>query len=99
MHFHKFAILAFAALVAASPTPEETVADGEVSILANCNDSIGNCYDNGCNGNPTTLVCLSGAYAGCPCGFSCNGKGPCNQNGCNGVNGRCTANFLGCACS
>lgn len=24
-----------------------------------CNGIIGNCYDNGCDGNPTTLVCLS----------------------------------------
>ncbi|OIW22590.1 hypothetical protein CONLIGDRAFT_687418 [Coniochaeta ligniaria NRRL 30616] len=99
MHFHKIAILAFAAFVAANPVPDEAVAESEESVAANCNDSIGNCYDNGCNGNPTTLVCLEGAYAGCPCGYNCSGKGPCNYNNCNGVNGRCTANYLGCACS
>ena len=43
MYFTKITILALAAFVAASPTPEEAVAEGELSILANCNDSIGNC--------------------------------------------------------
>ncbi|KAF1999225.1 hypothetical protein P154DRAFT_621089 [Amniculicola lignicola CBS 123094] len=98
MLFHQIVIIAFAAFAAASPVPEESIVDVTEALAANCNDSIGNCYSNGCNGNPTTLVCLSGAYTGCPCGYDCNGRGPCNGNGCEGRNGRCTANFLGCAC-
>ncbi|KAL1866661.1 hypothetical protein VTK73DRAFT_4564 [Phialemonium thermophilum] len=93
MLFTKVTFLAIASLLAsASPVP------GEEGIESNCNDSIGNCYDNGCEGNPTTLVCVAGPYIGCPCGYNCQGKGPCNYDGCNGSNGRCTGNYLGCAC-
>lgn len=106
-----FRCLNFAVLssIAASLVPD--AADNCVEI--------GNCYDNDCNGNPTTLVCTSvgsplhllrvilreynhimnqGYYAGCPCGYGCNEVGPCDGNGCYGQFGRCTANYLGCAC-
>lgn len=58
-HFTKLAILAFASLVAANPVPGEASTDAVEALAANCNGSIGNCYDNGCDGNPTTLVCLA----------------------------------------
>lgn len=52
MQFTKLAVLAFLSLTAANPLPEEAVANDA------CRGLIGNCYDNGCDGNPTTLVCL-----------------------------------------
>jgi hypothetical protein len=49
------ASLAFV-LASANPVPVESEASG---IAAGCNDSIGNCYTNGCEGNAVTLVCLA----------------------------------------
>ncbi|TPX16519.1 uncharacterized protein E0L32_003813 [Thyridium curvatum] len=99
MQFTKTALFALLSFAVANPLPAEGTSETtELQLAANCNHSIGNCYDNDCDGNPTTLVCLGGPFIGCPCGYNCNGKGPCDYNGCDGVNGRCTANYLGCAC-
>ncbi|KAJ3998354.1 hypothetical protein F5050DRAFT_1710556 [Lentinula boryana] len=57
---------------------------------ADCGPINGNCYDNGCDGDKSSdgLHCISGEYAGCPCGYGCNKNyvGPCDAFGCNGVN-------------
>ncbi|KAJ3794659.1 hypothetical protein GGU11DRAFT_879684 [Lentinula aff. detonsa] len=57
---------------------------------ADCGPINGNCYDNGCDGDKSSdgLHCISGEYAGCPCGYGCNKNyvGPCEAFGCDGVN-------------
>lgn len=53
MQFTKLAVLAFLSLTSANPLPEEAAVANDA-----CRGLIGNCYDNGCDGNPTTLVCL-----------------------------------------
>ena len=56
MHFSQILVMTVAALVTANPVPEPGTSSAQ-ALAANCNDSIGNCYANGCEGNPTTLVC------------------------------------------
>ncbi|KAJ3787391.1 hypothetical protein GGU10DRAFT_416466 [Lentinula aff. detonsa] len=67
---------------------------------ADCGPINGNCYDNGCDGDKSSdgLHCISGEYAGCPCGYGCNKNyvGPCEAFGCDGVNNVCTGTYRGC---
>ncbi|KAJ3715210.1 hypothetical protein C8R42DRAFT_681994 [Lentinula raphanica] len=69
---------------------------------ADCGPINGNCYDNGCDGDKSSdgLHCISGEYAGCPCGYGCNKNyvGPCEAFGCDGVNNVCTGTYRGCSC-
>ena len=62
MHLSGLFLFAFAAFVAATPVPAENGAEASDGILtadlANCGPINGNCYENDCGGNPTTLVCL-----------------------------------------
>ncbi|KAH6664843.1 hypothetical protein B0J14DRAFT_606814 [Halenospora varia] len=60
-----------------------------------CGTSCGNLKTEGCDKNG------GNGLAGCPCTGTCGATpGPCNKNGCNGSNGRCTAGaFNGCACN
>ncbi|KAL2829820.1 hypothetical protein BJY01DRAFT_240581 [Aspergillus pseudoustus] len=60
-----------------------------------------NCYDNNCHGELSVdgITCTSGNYLKCPCGYGCGRHtGKCNENRCNGHNGRCTTNDKGCNC-
>ncbi|KAJ5963947.1 uncharacterized protein N7479_003823 [Penicillium vulpinum] len=68
----------------------------------NCGWPNGNCYGNDCHGELSgdKITCTSGKYLGCQCGYGCGRKtGKCNENGCDGRNGRCTNNYLGCSCN
>lgn len=59
MQFTKTALFALLSFAVANPLPAEGTSETtELQLAANCNHSIGNCYDNDCDGNPTTLVCL-----------------------------------------
>ncbi|RAL03316.1 uncharacterized protein BO80DRAFT_471135 [Aspergillus ibericus CBS 121593] len=97
MHFRVFIIACVAFLATAAP-PELTTDD---IVTDNCGYPNGNCYDNNCHGELSSdrITCTSGPYLGCPCGYGCGRNvGRCNENGCNGSNGRCTNNYLGCNC-
>ncbi|KAH8812326.1 hypothetical protein F5884DRAFT_750635 [Xylogone sp. PMI_703] len=85
MKFSPVLLLTLVSVVVANPLGGDNSHVAKARAAAdNCNGSIGNCYDNGCDGNPTTLVCLAGPYIGCPCGYNCAGAGPCSYNGCDG---------------
>ncbi|KAJ3849879.1 hypothetical protein EV368DRAFT_67065, partial [Lentinula lateritia] len=78
--------------VVANPT---SVQSTSLTSRADCGTINGNCYDNDCDGDKSSdgLHCISGQYAGCPCGYGCNKNyvGPCDAFGCDGV-----GNLSGC---
>ncbi|KAE8384603.1 hypothetical protein BDV23DRAFT_191548 [Aspergillus alliaceus] len=97
MRFTTVLLVGLASMVAAHPSasPEEGAAAN------NCGYPNGNCYDNNCHGELSgdRITCTSGSYLGCQCGYGCGSNvGSCNENGCDGRNGRCTNNYLGCSC-
>ncbi|THV04253.1 hypothetical protein K435DRAFT_851075 [Dendrothele bispora CBS 962.96] len=108
--FKSFIIVATTAvaLVSGTPTVENRAEHGLVSRQDNCQNFIGNCFQNGCAGtfaNPgdTIGTCTAGMFNGCPCekcGSGTGFTGGCGENGCNGVQGTCTAGtFQGCPCN
>ncbi|CAG8977539.1 hypothetical protein HYALB_00008720 [Hymenoscyphus albidus] len=96
MQLKALLLLTLASLAVSTPTPVES---GTETSAARCGYPNGNCYENGCDGKPSTLRCSSGPYAGCECGYNCGSNvGSCYENGCEGVDGRCTGAYLGCNC-
>ncbi|KAJ4486797.1 hypothetical protein C8R41DRAFT_868200 [Lentinula lateritia] len=90
MHFSMLFValttVACSLAVVANPT---SVQSTSLTSRADCGTINGNCYDNGCDGDKSSdgLHCISGQYAGCPCGYGCNKNyvGPCDAFGCDGV--------------
>ncbi|KAJ3900328.1 hypothetical protein F5879DRAFT_925529 [Lentinula edodes] len=90
MHFSTLFValttVACSLAVVANPT---SVQSTSLTSRADCGTINGNCYDNGCDGDKSSdgLHCISGQYAGCPCGYGCNKNyvGPCDAFGCDGV--------------
>ncbi|KAF8551589.1 hypothetical protein OG21DRAFT_1512562 [Imleria badia] len=111
MYFVKSFVVLAAAITLASATPGVN-RRAEAGLLArqsgnNCQDYIGNCFQNGCAGvfpspSDTIGTCSAGTYNGCPCDKCGSGDGyvgSCSANGCNGVQGTCTAGtYQGCPC-
>ncbi|KAI4858788.1 hypothetical protein F4820DRAFT_454519 [Hypoxylon rubiginosum] len=73
----------------------------------NCQNFIGDCFQNGCSGvfaNPSDTIgtCTAGTFNGCPCEKCGSGRGfvgGCGDNGCAGLEGICSAGqFQGCPC-
>ncbi|KAI1098718.1 hypothetical protein F4804DRAFT_114837 [Jackrogersella minutella] len=98
----KIAFAIFMALGAVSARP----ADDDISA-DNCQNNIGNCFQNGCSGvfsNPSDTIgtCTAGTFNGCPCEKCGSGNGfvgGCEDNGCAGVQGICQAGqYQGCTC-
>ncbi|KIJ67234.1 hypothetical protein HYDPIDRAFT_25705 [Hydnomerulius pinastri MD-312] len=105
-----FVIVAAVALVSATPAVDKR-AEGDLLERQsgnNCQNYIGNCFQNGCDGafpypSDTIGTCTAGTYDGCPCDKCGSGTGyigGCGDNGCNGVQGTCTAGtYQGCPCN
>ncbi|THU95231.1 hypothetical protein K435DRAFT_859778 [Dendrothele bispora CBS 962.96] len=108
--FKSFVVAAAVALVSATPAVESRAEGGLVARQNsgnNCQNFLGNCFQNGCVGtfaNPSDTIgtCTAGNFNGCPCAKCGSGNGfvgGCADNGCNGVQGICTAGqFQGCPC-
>ncbi|KAJ4490084.1 hypothetical protein J3R30DRAFT_3418841 [Lentinula aciculospora] len=89
-------------LAAKAIVPETDSTSTSLMSRADCGTINGNCYDNDCDGDKSAngLTCISGQYAGCPCGYGCNKNyvGPCDAFGCDGVNNVCQGTYRGCSC-
>ncbi|KAI0801498.1 hypothetical protein C8Q74DRAFT_1215064 [Fomes fomentarius] len=90
------------ALAATGPLAHKRATDD------NCNNSIGDCFSNGCApqfANPSNTIgtCTAGTYNGCPCEKCGGGQGNvggCQDNGCAGFQGTCTqGQYQGCPCN
>ncbi|KAM5451369.1 hypothetical protein McanMca71_003827 [Microsporum canis] len=98
MRFTTLLIVGLASVATSFARPE---ADS-IQARNNCGYPNGNCYENDCHGELSSnkITCTSGPYLGCECGYGCGSNvGKCDENGCDGRNGRCTNNYLGCSCN